>query len=29
LELVECWGLTLHDDRGLAVRSIELQSDTR
>jgi hypothetical protein len=29
LELVECWCLTLHDDRGLAVRSIELQSDTR
>lgn len=28
-EIVECWCLTLHDDRGLAVRSIELQSDTR
>lgn len=27
LELVECWCLTLHDDRGLAVRSIELQGE--
>jgi hypothetical protein len=29
LEIVECWCLTVHDDHGLAVRSIELQADNR
>lgn len=29
MEIVECWCLTLHDDRGLAVRFIEMQSDRR